>query len=433
MANVSPKNPLPRVPLPFQSGGIPRQYNYFSAPPWSTDSVVDLRRGAGGAYFELDYDDPGGWAASTFAPDIRDYIEAENRNVSFSPFTSAPAAAVTQPEPLEIYSIPASPFAPGSTIIPPALGSMNPDVYTNYPKASDMEYFTQPQVGNLRAAEVEPLVSGEQPYQPQYPESPDLWTDPDTGELYRIGEDGALPGYKGRGYLFSDPVLKGPGWSPFSGITPQKLAGMAIGSFIPGASSLGIMGSILRNMGAHHQYKGSDMFGGGMWDVSPDSNLYVEPETGFASWRSTSPGGGGTQGGSLNLYNMLRDIGTRDPVYQVETPRGWANARDLADIMGSGDRPPEGFFTDEPANLGQQWSGYGDLTNNQAVQSLASQYGPAWNALSADVQAAGGGYNDQRDASIAAAYDLQDQIDFDSESMDLASDFSEMDLVGEWL
>ena len=374
------------------------------------------------------------------------YFSAPNRNVPLSPlgsvanpFAAAPPATVQQSvapdQPLEISSIPSSPFAPESTPIHllPTLGSMNPDVYTNYPKAPDMEYFTQPQVGNLRAAEVEPLVSGEQPYQPQYPESPDLWTDPDTGELYRIGEDGALLGYKGRGFLFSDPVLKGPGWSPFSGITPQKLAGMAIGSFIPGASSLGIMGSILRNMGAHHQYKGSDMFGGGMWDVSPDSNLYVDPETGFAKWRSTSPGGGGTQGGSLNLYNMLRDIGTRDPVYQVETPRGWANARDLADIMGSGDRPPEGFFTDEPANLGQQWSGYGDLTNNQAVQSLASQYGPAWNALSADVQAAGGGYNDQRDASIAAAYDLQDQIDFDSESMDLASDFSEMDLVGEWL
>jgi len=202
MANVSPKNPLPRVPLPFQSGGIPRQYNYFSAPPWLTDSVVDLRRGAGGAYFELDYDDPGGWAASTFAPDIRDYIEAENRNVSFSPFTSAPAAAVTQPEPLEIYSIPASPFAPGSTIIPPALGSMNPDVYTNYPKASDMEYFTQPQVGNLRAAEVEPLVSGEQPstvpvdptnMTPQLTwtgnisqEGPEYWTNPDTGQVLDI-------------------------------------------------------------------------------------------------------------------------------------------------------------------------------------------------------------------------------------------------------
>jgi len=374
------------------------------------------------------------------------YFSAPNMNVPLSPlgsvanpFAAAPPATVQQSvapdQPLEISSIPSSPFAPESTPIHllPTLGSMNPDVYTNYPKAPDMEYFTQPQVGNLRAAEGEPLVSGEQPYQPQYPESPDLWTDPDTGELYRIGEDGALPGSKGRGFLFSDPVLKGPGYNPFSGISPQKLAGMAIGSFVPGASSLGIMGSILRNMGSHHQYKGSDMFGGGMWDVSPDSNLYVEPETGFASWRSTSPGGGGTQGGSLNLYNMLRDIGTRDPVYQVETPRGWANARDLADIMGTGDRPPKGLFTDEPANLGQQWSGYGDLTNNQAVQSLASQYGPAWNALSADVQAAGGGYNDQRDASIAAAYDLQDQIDFDSESMDLASDFSEMDLVGEWL
>ena len=382
------------------------------------------------------------------------YFSAPNMNVPLSPlgsvanpFAAAPPATVQQSvapdQPLEISSIPSSPFAPESTPIHllPTLGSMNPDVYTNYPKAPDMEYFTQPQVGNLRAAEGEPLVSGEQPPEilEQPTEIPSILHSMASlypGEQEYKFQDPAIEewtGSKGRGYLFSDPVLKGPGWSPFSGITPQKLAGMAIGSFIPGASSLGIMGSVLRNMGAHHEYRGADMSGGGMWDVSPDSNLYVDPETGFASWRSTSPGGGGTQGGSLNLYNMLRDIGTRDPVYQVETPRGWANARDLADIIGSGDRPPEGFFTDEPANLGQQWSGYGDLTNNQAVQSLASQYGPAWNALSADVQAAGGGYNDQRDASIAAAYDLQDQIDFDSESMDLASDFSEMDLVGEWL
>ena len=342
-------------PLPYQTKGglLPGRYSYFSAPPWSSSNVVA------------------------------------------NPFTSAPSAALA-----------------------PIPGSRNPGVYTNYPKAPDMEYFTQPD--NRRSAEVEPLVSGEQPYQPGNRRAAQVepllhsMASLYPGEQEYKFQDPAIDewtGSKGRGFLFSDPVLKGSGYSPFSDITPQKLAGMAIGSFVPGASNLGIMGSILRNMGAHHEYKGADMSGGGMWDVSPDSNLYVDPETGFAKWDSSSPGGGGTQQGVLNLYNMLQDIGTKDPGYQVETPRGWANARD------------DGLFTDEPTNFGQQQSGYGNLNNNEAVQSLANQEGTAWNKLSAEIQATGGGYNDQLHGSLAAASNLQDQIDFESG----------MDLVGQWL
>ena len=265
-------------------------------------------------------------------------------------------------------------------------------------------------------------------------------TDLVGGSFFSGGDPSRGPAI-GSGYRYSHPVHKGAAGGPFSEARAlaredapwQKFIVPAMtvvgGSQIPGASLLGLLGAGLNKLGAFHQF-----------NPAADSNLFADPETGRATWGTTDPGGSGSQRGTLNLYNMLQDLGGSYPTRQVQTPsrtiwgsispgpeKGlpiyydddsstvvpqYANARDLAYIMDRGDRPPPGLYTTSPTNLGQQQSGYGDLTNQQAAQSLSTQSGTAWNELAGEIEAAGGGYNDAVAASMEAASDLQNQIDY---------------------
>jgi hypothetical protein len=116
----------------------------------------------------------------------------------------------------------------------------------------------------------------------------------------------------GSGYRFTDNVLKGASGMPFSemralsreGAPWQKFVGpamtAAVGSQIPGAGLLGLFAAGLNKLGAYHQF-----------NPATDSNLFADPETGRATWGTTDPGGSGSQRGTLNLYNMLKDFGGR--------------------------------------------------------------------------------------------------------------------------
>jgi len=163
-------------PLPHRlpAGGLlPGRYSYFSAPPWFMDTD-DQRRGGTGAYFELDhsiYDNPGGWAASTFAPDVRDFIETENRNVSFAPYSDHPTTVTAR-------NLPVGAFGRGKD-----------STYGEIIQTPDVAYFTQsrPELPSP-VAEDKPLVSGEQ--RSTFPIPTTQWFNPDTEEVVDIGQGG---------------------------------------------------------------------------------------------------------------------------------------------------------------------------------------------------------------------------------------------------
>jgi len=245
----------------------------------------------------------------------------------------------------------------------------------------------------------------------------------------------------GSGYLFSHPVHKGAAQMPFSEIRAlaredapwQKYVGPAMtaigGSQIPGASLLGLLAAGLNKLGAYHQF-----------NPATDSNLFADPETGRATWGTTDPGGSGSQRGTLNLYNMLQDFGGSYPTRQVQTPsrtiwgsispgpeKGlpiyydddsstvvpqYANARDLAYIMGQGDRPPPGLYTQQTP-VGYQDFGEGhNVTNQEALNTYNLTGAGALLNEAAEILGPDAGYNETSALAESMAEDLQGQVDY---------------------
>jgi hypothetical protein len=184
-------------------------------------------------------------------------------------------------------------------------------------------------------------------------------------------------------------------------------------SQIPGAGLLGLFASGLNKLGAYHRF-----------NPAADSNLFADPETGRATWGTTDPGGSGSQRGTLNLYNMLQDLGGRYPSRQVQTPSRtiyhdddsstvipqYANARDLAYIMGQGDRPPPGLYTQQ-APFGYQDFG-GNVTNQEALIDYNRTGSGAILNQAGAILGPDAGYNETRDLAASMADDLQGQMDF---------------------
>ena len=192
--------------------------------------------------------------------------------------------------------------------------------------------------------------------------------------------------------------LRGPELTPFSSITNKlasryegrprenivpNIAGPFIAGMMPGSlpGLLGLGASILNQMGFHHDF-----------NPARDSNLFYETDRGRMTWDSLDPGGGGEQVGTLNAYNMLMAIAANDPNRDIKTEMGWANVKDLANYIknqhtdeGTGIMPTDIEFKEEPTNFAQMASDYmsgGEImTNEQAIQSLETRYGDAWNKV----------------------------------------------------
>jgi hypothetical protein len=258
-------------------------------------------------------------------------------------------------------------------------------------------------------AEAAPLVSGEQRYTPDVPSPAD--------QLAAYEEYGLSPtDYKsppGSGYLYSHPVLKAEAQMPFSEIRALAREGApasayfgpamtaAVGSQIPGASLLGLFAAGLNKLGAYDQF-----------NPATDSNLFADPETGRATWGTTDPGGSGSQRGTLNLYNMLQDYGGSYPTRQVQTPRGYANAGDLAHIMAQGDRPPEGLYSQQTP-VGYQDFGEGhNVTNQEALNTYNLTGAGALLNEAGAILGPDAGYNETSALAESMAEDLQGQVDY---------------------
>jgi hypothetical protein len=233
------------------------------------------------------------------------------------------------------------------------------------------------------------------------------------------------PAIPGSGFRYSGNVLKGAAGGPFSelrslnreGADWQKFVGPAMtavgGSQIPGAGLLGLFAAGLNKLGAYDQF-----------NPATDSNLFADPETGRATWGTTDPGGSGSQRGTLNLYNMLQDLGGRYPNRQVQTPSRriypedapsyeipqYANARDLAYIMGQGDRPPQGLYTQQTP-LGYQDFG-GNVTNQEALNTYNRTGAGALLNEAGAILGPDAGYNETSDLAASMAENLQDQMDY---------------------
>jgi hypothetical protein len=238
-----------------------------------------------------------------------------------------------------------------------------------------------------------------------------------TGELVNPGS----------GFRYSDPVLKGAAGGPFSearalageGADWQKFVGPAMtaigGSQIPGAGLLGLFAAGLNKLGAYDQF-----------NPATDSNLFADPETGRATWGTTDPGGSGSQRGTLNLYNMLQDFGGSYPNRQVQTPSRkiyhedgsssmvpqYANARDLAYIMGQGDRPPPGLYTQQTPLGYQDFGEDSNVTNQEALNTYNRTGAGAILNEAGAILGPDAGYNETSDLAASMAENLQDQMDY---------------------
>ena len=265
-------------------------------------------------------------------------------------------------------------------------------------------------------------------------------TDLVGGSFFSGGDPSRGPAI-GSGYRYSHPVHKGAAGGPFSEARAlaredapwQKFIVPAMtvvgGSQIPGASLLGLLGAGLNKLGAFHQF-----------NPAADSNLFADPETGRATWGTTDPGGSGSQRGTLNLLNMLQDLGGSYPTRQVQTPsrtiwgsispgpeKGlpiyydddsstvvpqYANARDLAYIMGQGDRPPPGLYTQQTP-VGYQDFGEGhNVTNQEALNTYNLTGAGALLNEAAEILGPDAGYNETSALAESMAEDLQGQVDY---------------------
>ena len=192
------------------------------------------------------------------------------------------------------------------------------------------------------------------------------------------------------------------------GDTPSFINGRKVAAgMMPVASILGLgttgglfgmLGGGLNAMGFHHDY-----------NPNVDSNLFMDPDQGLVGFDSKSAGGGGMQEGMLNMTNMVEDMVNKGLGGEyINTPQGYVRANDLNDYFKT-ERDDEfgyGQLAYGGIPLGYEQSGYGDLTTNQAIDSLNNMSGPAYNAIAEDVYSKGGGYDDTITASQEAAQSL---------------------------
>jgi len=171
----------------------------------------------------------------------------------------------------------------------------------------------------------------------------------------------------------------------------------------------GMLGGGLNAMGFHHDY-----------DPNVDSNLFMDPDQGLVGFDSKSAGGGGMQEGMLNMTNMVEDMVNKGLGGEyINTPQGYIRANDLNDYFKT-ERDDEFGYGQLAYNgipSGYEPSGYGDLSSNQAIDSLNNMSGDAWNSVASDVYASGGGYNDAVQAAENEAEALAESVgwaDFDA-------------------
>ena len=191
---------------------------------------------------------------------------------------------------------------------------------------------------------------------------------------------------------------------------------------IPGASLLTAAAGLFNKLGAHHEY-----------NPARDSNLFYETDRGRMTWDSMDPGGGGEQAGTLNAYNQLMAIAANDPDREIQTEQGWAKAKDLAEAiknrpmgeqgwMGAdevlGQGYSTGLFTEQPTNFAQMSSQYKsggeNMSNEDAVRSLDTRYGDAWNEIAAKAYEEGRGYEGAVADAAKAAQELRANNELDS-------------------
>ena len=189
---------------------------------------------------------------------------------------------------------------------------------------------------------------------------------------------------------------------------------------IPGAGLLTAAAGLFNQLGAHHEY-----------NPARDSNLFYETDRGRMTWDSMDPGGGGEQAGTLNAYNMLMAIAANDPDREIQTQAGWVKVGDLAESMKSGEfyylggkgntetEHTKGLFTEQPTNFAQMSSQYKsggeNMSNEDAVRSLDTRYGDAWNEIAAKAYADGRGYEGAVADAAEAAQELREEGDIASE------------------
>ena len=222
-------------------------------------------------------------------------------------------------------------------------------------------------------------------------------------------------GGMGRNMQAIDALGQARGDSPFF-INGRKVAtGMmpvlSAGGLGLGGSALGLFGGIFNAMGGHHDY-----------DPNVDSNLFMDPDQGLVGFDSKSAGGGGMQEGMLNMTNMVEDMVNKGLGGEyINTPQGYVRANDLNDYFKT-ERDDEFGYGQLAYNgipSGYEPSGYGDLSSNQAIDSLNNMSGDAWNSVASAVYASGGGYNDAVQAAENEAEALAEFVgwaDFDDGS-----------------
>jgi hypothetical protein len=204
---------------------------------------------------------------------------------------------------------------------------------------------------------------------------------------------------------------------------------------LAGASTfpLSILGGLFNTLGGYHDY-----------DPNADTNITIDPETGLVAWDSTNMGGGGMYQGMPNAENFVESLAARDPSMMVHTgitdrsgfsdpskgfddfgQKTYSNIQDLSDYMSfnrQANNPNSEFFMmdayNDPtytATTDTPWayadSNYANLSNAEAMNSLGSRSGNAYNAIASDVYARGGGYND-----IAAAVERAQAAQIESEA-----------------
>ena len=176
------------------------------------------------------------------------------------------------------------------------------------------------------------------------------------------------------------------------------LMGLAGASTAP----LAILGGLFNTMGAYHDY-----------DPNADTNMTIDPETGLVSWNSTNMGGGGMYQGMPNAENFVESLAAKDPNMMMHTgitedgQKTYSNIQDLNDYMSynrqvmdtaspyyGGDM--HGGFLDSTSDTPWSYaaSNYANLSNAEAMNSLSSRTGNAYNAIASDVYDKGGSYND---------------------------------------
>lgn len=218
---------------------------------------------------------------------------------------------------------------------------------------------------------------------------------------------------------WQDPSVS---WQRALGATAIPIGAMAI----PGAGLFGAVASALNAMGAYHDF------------TDADSNISFNVATDKFEWDSTDPGGGGIQWGRQNAFNTALNEARENPEMTVdvtapyydeasdewdtrtfETPIGALatyldpSTPDMA--FATTGSPGAWFDQNSVSTFGNQMSmSFPGMTNSEALGSLSSREGNAFNSVMADAYAKGLGYNE----AMAAVERAEAQAYHDSVTSD---------------